>query len=157
MVTEPEYAVMPGLPLARAAADRGIDAQLARCLHPTSQRHELSCLIARSRTAWGKSKVSAANSAGTGSRAITASRSRRSRRDEEVHHHRRGRRAGDGPRRVAVLPAAWALPIRPIDLTRSTTSRPITSGSAEPDSDAIGSLIEKLDPNELSRSLQPLS
>ena len=25
------------------------------------------------------------------------------------------------------------------------------------DSDAIGSLIEKLDPNELSRSLQPLS
>ena len=35
---------------------RGIDAQLARCLHPTSRRHELSCLIARSRTVWGKSK-----------------------------------------------------------------------------------------------------
>jgi hypothetical protein len=35
---------------------RGIDAALARCLHPTSRRHELSCLTARSRTGWGKSK-----------------------------------------------------------------------------------------------------
>jgi hypothetical protein len=35
---------------------RGTDAQLARCLHPTSRRHELSCLIARSRTVWGKSR-----------------------------------------------------------------------------------------------------
>ena len=47
---------------------RGIDAQLARCLHPTSQRHELSCLIARSRTVWGKAGISAASSADTGSR-----------------------------------------------------------------------------------------
>jgi hypothetical protein len=38
------------------AAHGGLDARLARCLHPTSRRHELSCLIARSRTVWGGSK-----------------------------------------------------------------------------------------------------
>jgi len=34
----------------------GLDARLARRLHPTSTRHELSCLIARSRMVWGKSR-----------------------------------------------------------------------------------------------------
>src|SRR5271165_5861252 len=34
----------------------GVDGRLARCLHPTSTRHELSCLIARNRTVWGTSE-----------------------------------------------------------------------------------------------------
>jgi hypothetical protein len=38
------------------AAHHGLDSRLARCLHPTSLRHELSCLIARSRTGWGGSE-----------------------------------------------------------------------------------------------------
>jgi hypothetical protein len=38
------------------ATRRGLDARLARCLHQTSLRHELSCLIARSRTVWGTSE-----------------------------------------------------------------------------------------------------
>ena len=33
---------------------RGFDG-LARCRHPTSERHELSCLIARSRERWANS------------------------------------------------------------------------------------------------------
>ena len=71
---------------------RGIDAQLARCLHPTSQRHELSCLIARSRTAsGGRAGISAARSGDTGSRAIEANRSRRRSADRRVAGAARGR------------------------------------------------------------------
>jgi hypothetical protein len=34
----------------------GLDFGLSCCLHPTSLRHELSCLIARSRIAWERSE-----------------------------------------------------------------------------------------------------